>query len=99
MTFWTCGPFKEIHDRIEVTNFKIEQQMRLQEILNELKAIDNLVENGDLDEKLLAALMKPDIEEKLNIILGIPTNGDGQTENNEVLGETIRKSLSRISKK
>tara|TARA_Y100000034_G_C6798239_1_gene357938 strand:+ start:690 stop:989 length:300 start_codon:yes stop_codon:yes gene_type:complete len=97
MSFWTCGPFKEAADRIEVANFKMMQQMLFQDIIKELQQVENLIENGTIDEKILAAMMHPDIESKLNTILGIPKNDNGQTKSNEILGETIRKSFSRIA--
>ena len=97
MKFWTCGPFKEVEDRRELANFKIAQQIMLQSILDELESIDKLYEKGTTDDMLLAAMMKPDVERKLDIILGIQ-NDDGQAKSDEVLRETILKSISRITK-
>jgi len=99
MSFWTCGPFKEVVDRIEIANFKMMQTMLLQDIIKELQHTEDLIENGTIDEKILAAMMHADIESKLSTILGIPNNDNGQTKSNEVLGETIRESLSRITEK
>ena len=97
MKFWTCGPFKEVEDRIELANFKIAQQMMLQSILDELESINELYEKGTTDEMLLAAMMKPDVEKKLNTILGIE-NDDGQAKSDEILRETILKSISGVTK-
>lgn len=97
MKFWTCGPFKELEDRREETNFRIQQQALFQSILQELEDVENLYENGTADEKLLAAMMKPELEKKLHTILGIQ-NDVGQTEGHEVLRETILESISRITK-
>lgn len=99
MSFWTCGPFKEANDRLEIVQFKMMQQMLFQDIIKELQQIENLIENGTIDEKILAAMMHPDIESKLNTILGIPDNDDGQTKSDEVFRETIFKSISGITEK
>ena len=97
MKFWTCGPFKEFQDRVDKTNFRIEQQAMLQSILDELQTAEELYKNGSAEEILIATIMKTDLEMKLNAILGIQ-NDDGQTEDNEVFGEAIFKSISRFTK-
>ena len=97
MKFWTCGPFKELEDRREETNFRIQQQALFQSILQELADAEELYKNGSTDEMLLAAMMIPELENKLHTILGIQ-NDVGQTESHEVLRETILKSISGFAK-
>jgi hypothetical protein len=97
MKFWTCGPFKEAEDKLELMSFLMTRQVLFEEIIKELGQIDNLIEHGAPDEKLLASMMKPQIEAKLYTILGIQ-DGDGQTESNEVPRKTVLESISRITK-
>ena len=98
MNFWTCGPFLEIQQRRELINFKITQQMVLQSILDELQSVEEVIESGNSEEQLVASMMKLEIEAKLYTILGISDDGNRQTESDEILRETILKSISGITK-
>ena len=91
--FWTCGPFKEIHERIERMSFRAEQMKVFMDILEEDKANQKLLLSGSLDEQAVAAMIQLDIDKKIAILLGIP---DGYEEKNdeisrEALLELIRK--------
>jgi len=97
MTFWTCGPFKEAHDRINIFVYRIEQTQIWMETLEESKNIEELMENGSPDEKLLAAMIKLDIDKKLEVLIGV-TDGH-EKKNDEISRETILKSLSGLTKK
>lgn len=97
MKFWTCGPFKEANDRLDTMVFRAEQMRIFMETLEEINKVDEIIENGTLDEKLLASMIKLDVDKKLETLIGIP---DGYEEkNDEVLGETILKSLQGLTKK
>jgi len=98
MNFWTCGPFMEFQQRRELVNFRITQQMMLQSILDELQSVEDVIDSGSTEEKLIAAMMKQEIEAKLYTILGISDDGNGQTKSDEILRETILKSISGITK-
>ena len=98
MSFWTCGPFMEFQQRRELANFRIAQQTMLQSILDELQSVEDVIDSGSPEEKLIAAMMKHEIEAKLYTILGISDDGNGQTKSDEILRETILKSISGITK-
>lgn len=96
MTFWTCGPFKEATDRLEKMVFKAEQLRIFMETIEESKQIEEIIKSGTPNEKLLASMMKLDIDKKIEILIGVP---DGyEKKNDEIPRETILKSLKRISK-
>lgn len=95
--FWTCGPFKEANDRLENMIFRAEQMRVFMEVLDEHEKIEEVLETGSPDEKLLAGLMKLDIDKKLEVLIGVP---DGyEEENDEVPRETILESLERLTKR
>jgi hypothetical protein len=94
MTFWTCGPFKEVQDRADQFAFRMIQSEKFMNILKELEDIEKL-ENSTPDEKMLAALMKLDVELKLNKILGVPDESR-EEEDDEVSRKAILESLTRI---
>ena len=95
--FWTCGPFKEAADKLNLMVFKAEQMRVFMETVEEAKKIEELIENGDPNEKLIASLMKLDIDKKLETLIGVP---DGYEEtNDEISGETILESLERFAEK
>ena len=95
--FWTCGPFKEANDRLEMMVFRAEQMRVFMEVLDEHEKIEEVLETGSPDEKLLAGLMKLDIDKKLEVLIGVP---DGyEEENDEVPRETILESLERLTKR
>lgn len=96
MAFWTCGPFKEAEDRRNKVQFRFEQMAKFMEILDNLKKMDETIETGSLEDKYLALLMKQDVEQDLNTILGI--ENDGKEENKEILGKAILESLTRTTK-
>ena len=97
MKFWTCGPFKEANDRLDLMVFKAEQMKIFMETLDEVNKVDEIIQNGTLDEKLLASMIKLDVDKKLETLIGIP---DGHKEqDDEILGETILKSLQRLTEK
>ena len=95
--FWTCGPFKEANDRLENMIFRAEQMRVFMEVLDEHEKIEEVLETGSPDEKLLAGLMKLDIDKKLEVLIGVP---DGyEEENDEVPRETILESLERLTER
>ena len=98
MSFWTCGPFMELQQRRELANFRITQQTVLQSILDELESVEDVIDSGNPEEQLVAAMMKHEIEAKLYTLLGISDDGNGQTKSDEILRETILKSISGITK-
>ena len=69
---------------------------KFMEILDNLKKMDETIETGSLEDKYLALLMKQDVEQDLNTILGI--ENDGKEENKEILGKAILESLTRTTK-
>ena len=93
MTFWTCGPFKEVQDRIDLFAFRMIQSEKFMDILKELDDVEQL-ESGTPDEKMLAALMKLDVELKLNKILGVPDE-TRQEADDAISRKTILESLTR----
>ena len=91
--FWTCGPFKEIHERIERMSFRAEQMKVFMDILEEDKRNQKLLLSGSLDEQAVAAMIQLDIDKKIAIILGIPHDYEETNDeiSREALLELIRK--------
>ena len=95
--FWTCGPFKEANDRLDMMVFRAEQMKVFMEVLEEHEQIEKILESGSPDEKLLARLMKLDIDKKLEILIGVP---DGyEEENDEIPREAILESLAGFTER
>ena len=93
--FWTCGPFKQAVDNLEMMVYRAEQARIFMETLDEAQKIDDLIENGTKEEKLLASMMKLDIDKKIEILIGLP---DGyEKKDDEISGETILESLKSIA--
>ena len=63
--FWTCGPFKEAADKLETMVFKAEQMRIFMETLEEAEKIDEIIENGSTEEKLLASMVKLDVDKRI----------------------------------
>ena len=95
-SFWTCGPFKQAHERQEGMKFRIEQMTKFIEVLDNLKRIEDQIVSGSIDEKYLAFMMKQDAERDLRIILGI--EDDRQEQDSEVLRKTILESITGPTK-
>ena len=89
--FWTCGPFKKANDNLQKMIFRAEQMKVFMETLDESKRIDELIETGTVEEKLLASMMKLDIDKQIDTLLGIPDGNE--KENAEISRETILESL------
>ena len=89
--FWTCGPFKKANDDLQKMIFRAEQMKIFMETLDESKRIDELIETGTVEEKLLASMMKLDIDKQIDTLLGIPDGNE--KENAEISRETILESL------
>ena len=95
--FWTCGPFKKANDNLKNMIFKAEQMKVFLEILEESKKIDELIEKGTEEEKLIASIMKLDVDKKIETLIGVP---DGNEEENaKISRETILESLERYAEK
>ena len=95
--FWTCGPFKEAADKLELMVFKAEQMRVFMETLDEAAKCDEIIESGTTEEKLLASMIKLDIDKKIETLIGIPDGNE--EENDEISGETILESLERFAEK
>lgn len=95
--FWTCGPFKKSADNLEMMIFKAEQMKIFMDILEESKKIDELILKGTDDEKLLASLMKLDVDQKLETLIGIPDGNEKKIT--EISREAIFESLEGFSEK
>jgi hypothetical protein len=96
MKFWTCGPFKKANDRLEMMVFKAEQMRLFMETIEESTKLDDLIENGTPDEKLLASMIKFDIDKKLETLIGVH---DGyEKKNDEIPREAVFESLKRLTK-
>ena len=96
MTFWTCGPFKQAQDGLEIMVFKAQQMKVWMEALEESKRIEEILEKGTPDEKLLAAMLKLDIDKKLEALIGVP---DGyETKNDEISREAILESIASLTR-
>ena len=89
--FWTCGPFKKANDNLQKMIFRAEQMKVFMETLDESKRIDEIIETGTVEEKLLASMMKLDIDKQIDTLLGIPDGNE--KENAEISRETILESL------
>lgn len=89
--FWTCGPFKKANDDLQKMIFRAEQMKVFMETLDESKRINEIIETGTVEEKLLASMMKLDIDKQIDTLLGIPDGNE--KENAEIPGETILESL------
>jgi hypothetical protein len=94
--FWTCGPFKEAHQRLDQMVFKGEQMKHLLDLLEELEKIENILLESSPEEKMLATLMKLDTEERLNILLGI--NNGHEEKDDEVSGKAVLESVFNRTK-
>lgn len=94
--FWTCGPFKEAADNLAQMVFKAEQNKHLMDVLEQLEKIEKIIKEGTEEERLLAVLMKLDIEDKLDVLLGIK-NGR-EKKNDEISREALLKSFSNPTK-
>lgn len=95
-SFWTCGPFKEAQDRLDRMVFKGEQMKRLLDLIEEIEHADHLIKEGDPDEILLANLMKLDLEQKLDVLLGI--NNGNKEKDDEVSREALLESIFERTK-
>ena len=95
--FWTCGPFKEANDRLERMVFRAEQMKVFMDVLDESKKVEEVIETGTPEEKLLAAMMQLDIDRKIDVLIGVPDGNE--EENDEISGETILESLQRYAKR
>jgi len=94
MKFWTCGPFKEAADKLEMMVFKAEQMRIFMETLEESQKVEELIVSGSLEDKLVASMVKLDIDKKLETLIGIP---DGyEEENDEIPREAILESLKDL---
>tara|TARA_B100001250_G_C19800596_1_gene790857 strand:+ start:693 stop:983 length:291 start_codon:yes stop_codon:yes gene_type:complete len=96
MSFWTCGPFKDIEDNIELRSYRMIRQNKLQELLKELEQAKSILETGDLEDKLVGSMMKLDVEHRLNILLGIEE--DGSEQNIKIPGKAVSELISESTK-
>ena len=65
--------------------------------LEEAERIDEIIETGTKEEKLIASMMKLDVDKKIETLIGVP---DGNEEKDaEISGETILESLERFAEK
>lgn len=94
--FWTCGPFKKANDNLQKMIFRAEQMKVFMETLDESKRLDDLIVNGTTEEKLLAAMMKLDVDKQIDTLLGIPDGNE--KENAEISRETVFESLEGFAK-
>ena len=95
--FWTCGPFKKANDDLKKMIFRAEQMKIFLETLEESKRIEEIIETGTAEEKLIASMMKLDIDTKIETLIGVP---DGNEKKNaEISREAILESLERYSEK
>tara|TARA_B100000963_G_C22339742_1_gene542434 strand:- start:81 stop:377 length:297 start_codon:yes stop_codon:yes gene_type:complete len=95
-SFWTCGPFKEAQDRLDRMIFKSEQMKHLLDLIEEIEHTDQIISKGDPNEILLANLMKLDIEQKLDVLLGI--NNGNKEKDDEVSREALLESIFERTK-
>ena len=94
--FWTCGPFKKANDDLKQMVFRAEQMKVFLDTLEEAERIDEIIETGTKEEKLIASMMKLDVDKKIETLIGVP---DGNEEKDaEISGETILESLERFAK-
>lgn len=95
--FWTCGPFKKANDDLKQMVFRAEQMKVFLDTLEEAERIDEIIETGTKEEKLIASMMKLDVDKKIETLIGVP---DGNEEKDaEISGETILESLERFAEK
>lgn len=95
--FWTCGPFKKANDDLKQMVFRAEQMKVFLDTLEEAERIDEIIETGTKEEKLIASMMKLDVDKKIETLIGVP---DGNEEEDaEISGETILESLERFAEK
>ena len=95
--FWTCGPFKQAQDNLDLMVYRAEQMKVFMDTIDEVKKVDEIIETGTTEEKLLASMMKLDIDKKLEVLIGVP---DGYEEkDDEISRETILESLQRYAKR
>ena len=90
-SFWTCGPFKEAQDRMEKIVFKSEQMKHLIDLIEEMNHLDKMIEEGKTDEAMMARLMKLDVEQRLDVLLGI--NNGNKEKNDEISREALLESI------
>jgi len=95
--FWTCGPFKEAADNLDRMIYRAEQMKVFMETLDEAKKIDDIIETGTTEEKLLASMMKLDIDKKIEILIGIP-HGHEETDD-EISREALLEPLEGFAEK
>ena len=93
--FWTCGPFKKANDDLQKMIFRVEQMKVFMETLEESERLDKLITDGTTEEKLLAAMMKLDVDKQIDILLGIPDGNE--KKNGEILREAVLESLEGFS--
>ena len=93
--FWTCGPFKKAEERRELAQFRIEQMEKFMDILENLKKIEDQIVSGSLEEKYIGLMMKGDVEQDLNTILGI--ENEREEKDTEIFREAILESLTRTT--
>ena len=95
--FWTCGPFKKANDDLKQMVFRAEQMKVFLDTLEEAERIDEIIDTGTKEEKLIASMMKLDVDKKIETLIGVP---DGNEEKDaEISGETILESLERFAEK
>ena len=95
--FWTCGPFKEAHDKIARAHYKAEQMKVFLEILEEDKHNQELLENGTADEKFIASLAQIEIDKKIATMLGVPRDGEKEA-NDEILRAVLLEHVRKRPK-
>ncbi len=78
---WTCGPFKEADDRCDKFGFRMLQQHKLLEMLESIEKVDTIAEQSDLEEQAYIALLKLELEQKFEVLLGV---GNGQSKDSEI---------------
>ena len=81
--FWICGPFMEAEQRQELNKFKLKQQEKLESLLDEMRIVNDTIQSGSEEEKLLAEMLSEQYESQLKILLGID-NDNGQTKSDEI---------------
>ena len=95
--FWTCGPFKKANDDLKQMVFRAEQMKIFLDTLEEAERIDEIIETGTKEEKLIASMMKLDVDKKIETLIGVPDGNE--KEDAEISGETILESLERFAEK
>lgn len=95
--FWTCGPFKKANDDLQKMIFRAEQMKIFLDTLEEAKKIDEIIDTGTPEEKLIASMMKLEVDTKIETLIGVPDGN--KKENAEILRETILESLKGHAEK